>query len=113
MSSNKLWKGMLIGAVVGGAVTLFDKEVRRQVATDSKRVGNQIKKVVTNPQQTVACVQNKINQFSDAYKNLNEDLQFITEKAAEIKELSRETAETVNEIKQVSNKEFKDFTPPN
>lgn len=105
MSSNKFWKGVVIGAIVGGAVTLFNKDVREQVAEDGKRVGAKIKNVVSNPKQTVECVQNKVNEITQAYKNFSEDLQFITEKANEIKSLSQETINTIQELKESDNNE--------
>jgi methyl-accepting chemotaxis protein len=104
MTSSKFWKGLVIGAMVGGAVTLLDKKVRKQVAEDSKRVGRKIKDVVSHPQKTVECIQNKVNQFTQAYRNISEDLQFISEKATEIKKLSQNTIETVQELKQPTKK---------
>lgn len=112
MSSGKFWKGIVIGAMIGGAVTLFDKEVRKQVAEDSKRVCRKVKVVVSNPQQTVECVQDKVNQFTQSYKKLSEDIQFITEKATEIKNLSQQTMETVQELKHSPKMEEDDLSQP-
>ena len=36
MGMKKLAKGMLIGALVGGAITLFDSETREEVGKDRK-----------------------------------------------------------------------------
>lgn len=94
MMNNKFVKGIIYGALIGGAMTLFDKEVRRKVLSEGKQKARQIKGVVLNPRETIDEIQGKFDQVRNSIQQFNRDIQFLTEKAAEIKELSLQTVKT-------------------
>lgn len=41
--NNKFVKGIIYGALIGGVITLFDKEVRQQALSEGKQKARQIK----------------------------------------------------------------------
>jgi len=92
--NNKFVKGIIYGALIGGAMTLFDKEVRQQVLSEGKQKARQIKGVILNPRETIDEIQGKFDQVRNSIQQINRDIQFLTEKAAEIKELSLQTVKT-------------------
>lgn len=100
MGASKFVKGILIGAAVGGAITLFDKETRQKVFSKSKRLGNSLLETVKNPNEKIEGIKKTINQLQHAYNEINEDIRFIVEKAQEIKEVSKETGKLINETKE-------------
>lgn len=94
MMNNKFVKGIIYGALIGGAMTLIDKEVRQQVLSEGKQKARQIKGVILNPRETIDEIQGKYDQVRNSIQQFNRDIQFLTEKAAEIKELSLQTVKT-------------------
>lgn len=111
MGTKKLAKGMVIGALVGGAITLFDRETRKDVIRAGKTVGNKVLHVISNPGKTWHGLQEKVNEFQSAYRELNEDIRLIMEKAQEIKEVSLETKELLRETKEVFLEDKSEETP--
>lgn len=97
MSAHKFLKGIIYGAIMGGAVTLLDKDVRNQVFTEGKRWTNQVKNIVTNPQEKIEQIGNKISLVQQSFHQLTEDVQFLADKALEIKELGEKTVQTLKE----------------
>lgn len=91
MMNNKFVKGIIYGALIGGAITLFDKEVRQQALSEGKQKARQIKGVILNPRETIDEIQGKFDQVRNSIQQFNRDIQFLTEKASEIKELSLQT----------------------
>ncbi|SRR5690606_24923429 len=105
MGRKKLAKGMLIGALVGGALSLFDRETRKEVFSSGKKVGIKVLDVLSNPGKTLSGIKEKVEALQKAYREINEDLRFFVEKAQEIKEASLETKELLEETKEVFRKE--------
>lgn len=99
MSSSKFVKGMMIGALIGGAITLLDKDTRRDLAQKSKKVGANVKKSLSNPKETIQKVQMRAEHFRQIYHEMNDDIRFIAEKAVELKEAGEEAAKLVEETK--------------
>jgi len=94
MMNNKFVKGMIYGALVGGAITLFDKEVREKTLSEGKQKVRQIKGVILNPCETVDKVNRKFEQTRNYIQQFKRDVEFFAEKAEEIKELSLQTVKT-------------------
>jgi len=105
---GKFWKGVLLGALVGGAISLIDKETRDSVIENSKKVGNNVKEIVKNPKATYLAARQKINHLIETYQEINEDLQFIAEKAVELKEVGEEATKIITETKKVFEKNESD-----
>lgn len=101
MGRKKLAKGMFIGALVGGALSLIDRETRREVFAAGKKVGNKVLDVLSDPGKTLSGIKEKVEAVQKAYREINEDLRFFVEKAQEIKEASLETKELLEETKEV------------
>ncbi|OEH91327.1 YtxH domain-containing protein [Bacillus solimangrovi] len=96
---NKLIHGMLIGAVVGAAVTLFDRDTRDYTVTRLKKCGSTTWNCVKNPSQTVENVSNTVSSMQKRTKVLAEDATFFVEKFKEIAETTPEVVEAVRKTK--------------
>lgn len=94
MGNNKFLKGILYGAIIGGAVTLFDKEVRKQVCNQGKVWAGELKEIITNPGETVQQIQGQVQSFKNSIQQINEDMKFLAEKAVEMKELGGQAIKT-------------------
>lgn len=94
MENNKFLKGVLYGAMIGGAVTLLDKEVRKEVCDKGKVWFGELKETITNPSETVQQIQDQVQSFKKNIRQINEDMQFLAEKAVEMKELGGQAIKT-------------------
>ncbi|MDG5471896.1 YtxH domain-containing protein [Jeotgalibacillus sp. ET6] len=115
--NSKLLKGVLIGAVIGGAVTMLDSTTRKSVASGGRGVKDStvglVTKVKDNPSEIKHDLQDRLksaasvlkNAMSDAqslYERVNEDVlpqvDEIRESASDIVSTAKETTEGVKDI---------------
>jgi gas vesicle protein len=101
---NKLVDGMLIGALVGAAISLLDKETRTTVIHNGKRVGGKLKYAVQHPQEIADAVRNQIDTVKTAVDDVSRDIDYLRTKVSELKEATPQVLEIVNETKEVITK---------
>ncbi|MCU9614513.1 YtxH domain-containing protein [Caldibacillus lycopersici] len=101
MGESKFVKGVLIGAVIGGTLSLLDKDTRKNILEKGKAVGGKLKTYIQDPKETIHNMQVKLQDVKNTYQTMNQDLQFVVHKAAELKELGSEATKTLLETKQV------------
>lgn len=65
MGKKTFIKGIVIGAVVGGLVTLYDRDVRSYVKTASCNCLERTKTIVKNPTQALECVQSGLESLEE------------------------------------------------
>lgn len=68
MGNQKLWIGVLLGAVAGGLASLFDKKTRYYTKKQLQQAKNVTEYVVQNPADVVRMAQDSSNQL---YEKLN------------------------------------------
>lgn len=102
---NKMVEGMVIGAVLGAAISLFDKETREQFLHTSKRVSKKCVDVMKNPQGYTEMVKDQFNTIRTTALQVAEDVRIVTSKVNEIVETTPEIVDAVKETKDaISNK---------
>ncbi|CAH0291475.1 hypothetical protein SRABI96_04279 [Peribacillus sp. Bi96] len=118
--NSKLLKGILIGGLVGGALTLLDSNTRNKVKRSAVLLKdnsmNMIEQVKENPgemkEQMVSgvkgateTIKEAINDVGTLYETVNED---VVGKVSEVKDISTNALgtakEATNEIKDISSK---------
>jgi gas vesicle protein len=97
---NKLVRGMLIGALVGAAVTLFDKHTRDDVIQAGKNVSSKVKGYVEEPTTLTNEVKQKIDHVKDTVQEVSEDLSFLNEKMKELKQTTPQVINLMQETKE-------------
>lgn len=102
---NRLWDGILIGALVGAAVSMFDKQTRDHVIKGSRKLGAQVTKAVKNPKQTQEAIKEKLNEFKETVEHISEDVSFIAGKVDELREVTPQVFDIVKETKEVFTEE--------
>jgi gas vesicle protein len=98
-NENKLLTGMLVGALVGVAVSLLDKRTRQDVVQSGKKVSSKIKDYIEQPATFTNDVKQKIEDVKDTVKEVSEDLSFITEKVNELKETTPQVVNMLQETR--------------
>lgn len=101
---NKLVDGMLIGALIGGAISLLDKNTRTTVIHNGKCVGGKLKYVVQNPQEVADAVRMRIDTVKTTMDDVSRDIDYLRLKVNQLKETTPQVLEIVNETKEVISK---------
>ena len=60
MSESKFVKGVVYGALIGGALTMLDNKTRNAVVQRSNRIGSQIKYYSTNRQELKTTIEDQL-----------------------------------------------------
>ncbi|GGD04670.1 hypothetical protein GCM10007216_39110 [Thalassobacillus devorans] len=102
MNEHKFWKGVMIGAVIGGAVTLLDKETREYVFSSTKRAGVSVKSYTSNPSEAIRELRLKYNQLTnrvaDGAKDILEVLNKVEELLDKVSEWEKEVEKDVEKL---------------
>lgn len=99
--SNKFLKGIVIGALVGGAISLLDKQTRQTVMANCRRQREKLVSVVKNPENVVNQLRDTTGKIKSSVNQVTEDIIFITEKVNELTELTPQVSNLVKETQNV------------
>ncbi|MDQ0163505.1 YtxH domain-containing protein [Aeribacillus alveayuensis] len=105
-NKNKLLKGVLLGALVGAAISLLDKKTRDHIKDIGIKTTEQMKHYVQNPSEASNAVKNKISEAKQTLRHVSDDLSFINEKVKELKELTPQLIELIEETKERIQKNY-------
>ncbi|MBA2872549.1 gas vesicle protein [Anoxybacillus calidus] len=90
--SNKLWKGIMIGAAIGAAMSLLDQETRKML-----RAKNKLEYFLKDLVNMAENVNQHVHKCRQSLEQLSEDISFIAEK---IKEINEKTPEVIGFVKE-------------
>lgn len=100
MGSNKFWKGVLMGALAGGAISLFDKDTRHSVMEGLKKGTKEVSYYISHPSETADKLREKTQQLRTTVEQVSEDVSFIAEKVDELREVTPAVIGIVNDTKE-------------
>lgn len=103
-NKNRLLDGMLIGALVGGAIALLDKNTRTTFIHNGKCVGGKLKYAVQNPQEVADAVRLRIETVKSTVDDVSRDIDYLRLKVNQLKETTPQVLDIVNETKEVISK---------
>ncbi|WHY78737.1 YtxH domain-containing protein [Neobacillus sp. WH10] len=96
---NQFWKGMLIGAIAGGAISLLDKQTREAMKENVQKTSSKAAYIVRNPREISEKVKGTAAKIKSTYEQVSEDISFITDKVEELKELTPQVTDILKETK--------------
>jgi gas vesicle protein len=99
MSESKFVKGMLVGAIAGAGISLFDRATREDVKFRLKTVSYDVRYYSKNREDLKLKLQEKADKLQTVYNQFTQDAQYITDKVEEIKELSPQVKTLVTDTK--------------
>ncbi|MGM0852404.1 MAG: hypothetical protein ACQEWI_07315 [Bacillota bacterium] len=111
MGSNKFIKGVLLGAVAGGLLSLLDRTTRQEMGASLKNSGNYLSTYSKNPQALVESSKEVYEKLRTTADQVSRDIQFISEKVDEIKGMTPQVKEIIEETKETfedSSEAYKD-----
>ncbi|MCM3020894.1 gas vesicle protein [Priestia megaterium] len=97
---NKLVEGIVIGAIIGGAVSLFDKETRSSVIQGSKKLKDKTTTIIQHPELVTDTVKEKYETIRTTIEQVSEDVSFVAGKVEKLKETTPQVMEIVNDTKE-------------
>lgn len=100
MGKSLFWKGVLYGAIAGGALTMLDRQTRENAAACCKKAAGTAAHYVKNPNEVIENVQNVSDKIKSAVQQVNEDIAFITGTVEELKECAPQAAQLYQQTKQ-------------
>ncbi|MCM3569204.1 YtxH domain-containing protein [Neobacillus mesonae] len=95
---NLFWKGMFLGALAGGAVSLFDRNTREVMKGNVQKASSKVYDTVKHPKETVTKIKSMIDEVS-------EDFAYLTDKVEEIRELTPQVTDIIKETKDTFTKD--------
>ncbi|MDM5296436.1 YtxH domain-containing protein [Peribacillus simplex] len=107
---SKFMQAVFIGALVGAAVSLFDKNTRYSVLENSKSCLSNMKELVKNPNGVLSQVRETSSKVRSTVEKISDDVSFISQKVEEMKDIPSQVAQVVIETKEVFAAEPEDST---
>lgn len=95
MGKSKFFSSVALGALAGGALSLLDRDTRREMASWS----NYLIAIAKDPERLTAQSRELIDRATETAQKINEDVSFIKGKVDSLRELSPEVKELVTETK--------------
>jgi gas vesicle protein len=89
---NQFWKGMLLGALAGGAISLFDKQTRQIMKENVQKTSSKVTYILRHPGETAGKIRSTFEQVS-------EDISYLVDKVEELRELTPQVKDIVKETK--------------
>lgn len=99
MSESKFVKCMLVGAIAGAGISLFDRATREDVKFRLKTVSYDVRYYSKNREDLKLKLQEKADKLQTVYNQFTQDAQYITDKVEEIKELTPQVKTLVTDTK--------------
>ncbi|MFC7322845.1 YtxH domain-containing protein [Halobacillus campisalis] len=96
MAESNLLKGVLAGAVIGGALMLLDKETRSYVVTKTKGASTSCRSYVNQPSEAIHSVRVNYETFSQKLNKGIDELLVLLKKTEEALNKIGEMDEKVN-----------------
>lgn len=96
MGKSKLGKMMLLGAVVGGALSLFDRSTREVV----KRRVETVTYYAKNPDILQENIEREVTKWTNVYNKFTREAEEIVEQVSQLKDLTPQVKSLVEETKE-------------
>ncbi|GGA46150.1 YtxH domain-containing protein [Psychrobacillus lasiicapitis] len=115
MSESKFVKGVVCGALIGGALTMLDNKTRNAVVQKTNSIGRQIKYYSTNRQELKVILEEQVTKWKSFYEQINSDATYISQKVNEVKEMTPHVKTLLTDTKEAfaqSKEEYKSIVDP-
>ncbi|MEH7307993.1 YtxH domain-containing protein [Neobacillus drentensis] len=101
---NQFWRGMILGAIAGGAISLLDKHTRERMKENVQNTTTKVSYVFRNPGEITDKVKETAEKLKTTVKQVSEDISYITDKVEELRELTPQVSDMLKETKETFSK---------
>lgn len=98
---SKLLRGLFYGAIAGGALAMFDRNTRLSFMDGSRSTFRGMGSFLKNPMNGLSRMSEYSGRLRSQIEEISDDINFISEKVDELKEVPIQVAEAVMETKDV------------
>ncbi|WP_432360865.1 YtxH domain-containing protein [Sporosarcina sp. UB5] len=112
MGNSKFGRFIMLGAILGGAISMFDRSTRQQVVKKSNAMISQIGHYSKNPDELKNKLQQQKEKYVSIYEQLSGDAAYIKNQVEELKTLTPQVKELVVGTKEAfvdSKEEYKEI----
>lgn len=99
MSESKLLKSVLIGAIIGGTVSMFDRKTREHAIETSKKAKDLLIYYVDHREELQQFIEGKIDEVKNLYQNASKNVNTIISQIDEIKEIPENVQSLLDDTK--------------
>jgi gas vesicle protein len=99
MSESKLVKSMIVGAVIGAAISMLDPKTRAHTIKSLKTAKDTVQYYVTHRDELQQIIEQKMQQVQKLYETTQDNVSFIKDKIDEVKEIPIAVQDIVDETK--------------
>lgn len=96
---NQFWKGMLLGAIAGGTISLLDKHTRSVMRENLQNASSQVSHILRNPGEISKKVKRTAVKIKTTVEQVSEDINYIVGKVDELTELTPQVTDRLKETK--------------
>ncbi|SOC00028.1 hypothetical protein SAMN05880501_102310 [Ureibacillus xyleni] len=100
MSESKLLKSVVIGALAGALISMFDRKTREHTIETTKKMKDTVVYYAKNREQLQQLVEEKVDEFQELYEKASENVNLIVNKVEEVKDIPNSIQSIVNDTKQ-------------
>ncbi|AYC30245.1 YtxH domain-containing protein [Paenisporosarcina cavernae] len=99
MSESKLVKGLVVGAIVGAGVSMFDRATRQNMKHQLTNLSSDVKYYATNRDDLKSMLKEKLELLQTTYGQMSNDIEYLSTKFAEVKEMTPQVKTLVEDTK--------------
>jgi gas vesicle protein len=99
MAGSKFGKMVLIGALTGAVISMFDRTTRSEMSRRAMGLGEDAKYYMKNPDVLRWKIQDKSDKLKALYEQFDSDKQYLQSKASELKQLTPTVKTLVEDTK--------------
>ncbi|WP_409297007.1 hypothetical protein V1498_03945 [Peribacillus sp. SCS-26] len=99
--NSKLFRGLMFGALAGGAVAMLDRTTRQNFLDGTGRSYRGVKSFLSSPMEGLVRMGEFSSRLRSQIEEITDDINFISEKVDELKEVPLQVAEAVMDTKDV------------
>lgn len=100
MGSNKLSTGIFLGAILGGAVSLLDRETRKQTFEAARKSGQTLSYYSGHPKELAERTKSKVEKLKVTVEQIQEDFEFLSSKLDEVRDMTPQLKNILVETKE-------------
>ncbi|MEH7479921.1 YtxH domain-containing protein [Neobacillus drentensis] len=99
IKKNQFWRGVLLGALAGGAISLLDKQTREVMKENVQKTTTKVTYMMKNPGEITDKVKETAEKLKTTVKQVSEDISYITDKVEELREITPQVTDILKETK--------------
>lgn len=100
MTKSKFGTYIILGAFLGGVVSLLDKNTREHIIGKSKKAVNTVQYYAENKDVLKSKIEAEKEKYEIIFERFSEDAAYIKEKVDDIKQLTPQVKELVTDTKE-------------